>query len=161
MKLPELTVVRKSRSTILTSFEMVIAWKELISEMITNEKDVQCLYNAALSQVKVMENYMRSINDRHVYESKATLVVGRYTITVNVIHQVPKHVWEFAEETGAAIGEIYKKFINNGHPHEDIGPSIIFNMDIIRKLIEKRSADIQTQALDSDNKWKDVCVFTR
>lgn len=154
MNLPELTVVRKSRSAVLTSFEMVIAWKQLISEMIKNEKDVQCLYNAALSQVKVMENYMKSIDDRHVYESKATLMVGRYTFTVHVMHQVPKHIWEFAEETGAAIGEIYRKFINNGHPHEDIGPSIIFNMDIIRKLIE------QTSVVCSENKWKDVCLFS-
>ena len=151
INLPDLAVVRKSRSTVLTSFKEVIAWKELISEKVKNEQDLQCLYNAALSQVKLMENYMKSISDRHVYETKAVLMVGRYTFTVHINHEVPKHVWEFAEETGAAIGEIYKKFINNGHSHEDIGPSITYNMDMIRKLIEQQTAD---------NKWKDVCVFT-
>lgn len=158
INLPDLAVVRKSRSTVLTSFKEVIAWKELISEKVKNVQDVQCLYNAALSQVKLMENYMHSIRDRHVYESKAVLMVGRYTFTVHVSHEIPKHIWEFAEETGAAIGEIYKKFIKDGHPHEDIGPSIIFNMDVIRKLVEERYADKQTQTYD--NRWKDVCVFT-
>lgn len=141
---------------------MVLAWKQLISEMIKNEKEVQCLYNAALSQVKVMENYMQSINDRHVYESKAILMVGRYTLAVHVIHQVPDHVREFAEEAGAAIAELYKKFINNGHPHEDIGPSITYNMDKIRKLTEHTCADknTQTYVVSSENKWKDVCLFS-
>ena len=94
MNLPDLAVVRKSRSTVLTSFKEVIAWKELISEKVKNEQDLQCLYNAALSQVKLMENYMKSISDRHVYETKAVLMVGRYTFTVHVNHEVPDHVRE-------------------------------------------------------------------
>jgi hypothetical protein len=149
--LPELTIVRKSRSAVLTSFEDVIAWKELISQVITHEKDVQPLYNAALSQVKTMETYMRSITDCHISETNATLTIGRYSFTVRVIHQVPTHVREFAEETGAAIGEIYKKYIGKGHSHRDIGPSITYNMDMIRKMIEQSG---------SENKWKDVCLFS-
>jgi hypothetical protein len=154
MNLPELTVIRKSKSAVLTSFEEVIAWKEVISQVITNDKDVQPLYNAALSQVKTMETYMRSkSDDSHVYETSAALTVGKYSFKVRVIHQVPPYVKEFAEETGAAIAEIYKKYIGKGHCHEDIGPSITYNMDLIRKMIAG-------QVVDTENKWKDVCVVS-
>jgi hypothetical protein len=158
MNLPELTVIRKSKSAVLTSFEAVIAWKELISQVITNEKDVQPLYNAALSQVKTMETYMRSKSeDSHVYETSAALTVGKYSFKVRVIHQIPNHVREFAEEAAAAIAELYRKYLNKGHSHEDIGSSVKFDMDRIREQMMERLA---TGAVGLNNKWNGVFVMS-